>query len=65
VLSRDRVRLTEGDTASSAHDEFEDSERYFDVFFPTSVDGTRTSLVIEIMGAGEAEMMAPPADFVF
>ena len=52
-------------TASSAHDEFEEGQRYFDLFFPTSVDGTRTSLVIDITGTSEAEMMAPPADFVF
>lgn len=52
-------------TASSAHDEFEESEKYFEVFFPTSVDGTRTSVVIQITGTGEAEMMAAPPDFVF
>jgi VCBS repeat-containing protein len=109
VLSRDRVQLTEGDsaedisasgtvsisdvdspekfvpftregaygtftidedgnwtfTASSAHDEFEEGERYIDLFFPTSVDGTRTSLVIDITGTSEAGMMAPPAEFAF
>lgn len=108
VLSRDRIRLTEGDsaedisasgtvsisdvdspekfvpftregdygtftidedgnwtyTASSAHDEFEEGERYFDLFFPTSVDGTRTSLVIDITGTAEPAMMAPPAEFM-
>jgi len=109
VLSRDRVQLTEGDsaadistsgtvtisdvdspelfvagtqegaygtfaidengnwtyTASGAHDEFEESERYLDVFFPTSVDGTRTSLVIEITGTSEPEMMSANPEFAF
>ena len=53
-------------TASSAHDEFQDGESYFDVFFPTSADGTGTSVVIEITGTGnEPEMMAASPDFVF
>jgi VCBS repeat-containing protein len=45
-------------TASSAHDEFQDNQSYFDVFFPHSVDGTSTYVVIEMTGTGsEPEMM--------
>ena len=52
-------------TASSAHDEFQDTNSYNEFFFVESIDGTGTHVHIEIIGTGnEPEMMATP-DFAF
>lgn len=54
-------------TASSAHDEFQDTNTYGEIFFVESVDGTSTYVAFEIMGTGsEPEMMAAQnPDFAF
>lgn len=45
--------------ASSAHDEFQDTNSYNEIFFVESADGTGTYVHIEIMGTGnEPQMMA-------
>jgi VCBS repeat-containing protein len=52
-------------TASSAHDEFQDTNTYGEVFFVESVDGTSTYVSFQIMGTGnEPELTANP-DFAF
>jgi VCBS repeat-containing protein len=53
-------------TASSAHDEFQDTNEYGEVFFVQSVDGTSSYVQIHIMGTGN-EPELPPAnpDFAF
>ncbi|HYG48638.1 MAG TPA: VCBS domain-containing protein [Allosphingosinicella sp.] len=55
-------------TASSAHDEFQDTNTYGEVFFVQSVDGTTTFVDFQIMGTGnEPEMIGATAnpDFAF
>ena len=50
-------------TASSAHDEFQDTNTYGEVFFVQSVDGTTTFVDFQIMGTGnEPEMMGAYAN---
>jgi len=53
-------------TASSAHDEFQDTNEYAEVFFVQSVDGTTSYVQIHIMGTGnEPEMMSANPEFAF
>jgi VCBS repeat-containing protein len=53
-------------TASSAHDEFQDTNEYGEVFFVESVDGTTSYVQIHIMGTGnEPEMAAAHSEFAF
>lgn len=49
-------------TASSAHDEFQEGKRYVDIFSPASADGTSTSVVIQIIGTSEPEMLSGAAN---
>lgn len=53
-------------TSYSAHDEFQDTNTYSEVFFVNSADGTSTYVVIEIMGTGnEPEMMGANSELAF
>ncbi|HEU0099229.1 MAG TPA: VCBS domain-containing protein [Allosphingosinicella sp.] len=52
-------------TASSAHDEFQDTNTYGEIFFVESVDGTSTYVAFEIMGTGNEPEMAANPEFAF
>jgi len=52
-------------TASSAHDEFQDTNTYGEVFFVESVDGTTTFVDFQIMGTGNEPAMTANPDFAF